>query len=240
MQPSVRVKVSQISGREDAVAQHLLGILGPFVVTLHHAGGCGNQDFPVVGDGDRIVRADFHGIGIPAYGDCNARTGLRESVAKAQTDSLCLDRLQQLRRAVSGAYQNQPQFFVEAVLLQEKAQKPRYQGNRCRPVEPEIVEIVSGPAAKRHGCPAAQAPQKPADKSEHMPQRQHAHQAVLRLQRKLLRSVIGALAETGIRQYHCLGPFCRSGGEKQDFPRAVSHTVGQVSLQFPTELRISP
>ena len=125
-------------------------------------------------------------------------------------------------------------------MLQKEAQQPRYQRDGRRPVELQIVKIVPRPAAERHGRPTAQAPQQAADEAEHMSQRQHAHQAVFRLQRKLLRAVEGALAKAGVRQDHGLGTLRCSGGKKQDFSRAVGHSLGQVSAQFLAELRISP
>ena len=73
-----------------------------------------------------------------------------------------------------------------------------------------------------------------------MPQRQQAEQVVLRLQGQLCPAVPGALAETVVRQHHCLGALRRAGGEEQDLPPPVRNAACQVRLQLLAEFLIAP
>ena len=104
----------------------------------------------------------------------------------------------------------------------------------------KVVDIVPGAPAQRHAGAAAQAPEHPAHKTEHMPQRQQAEQVVLRLQGQLRPAVPGALAETVVRQHHGLGALRCAGGEKQDLPPPVRNAACQVRLQLLAEFLIAP
>ncbi len=96
-------------------------------------------------------------------------------------------------------------------------------------------------ASQRDAGAAAQPPQKPAHKAEHMIQRQQAQQRILRLQRQLEGAVVGALAQGMVGQHHGLGLLRGAGGEEQELSRAVPH-AGLIYryVQFLHQVFIAP
>ena len=125
-------------------------------------------------------------------------------------------------------------------MLKQKAQQQRHHGHRRGPVVIAVVRVVPRPAAEGNAGPAAQPPEKPADEAEHMTQREHAQQGILRLQRELGRSVPGALAEAVIGEHDGLGLLGRAGGEEEELPRPAAHTAHQGALQLFAQLLIAP
>ena len=234
------VKTAEVAGVEDAVVQHGARRVGALVVALHHAGRRLDQDLAVLGNRDRVVGADLHGIGVALHGDGDAGARLGQSVAEADADAHRAGRPEQRRRAVARADEHKLELRIDTPLLDKEAQQQRHDGNGRRPVEIAVIEIMPRPAAERDAGAAAKAPEKTADEAEHVSERQHAQQRVLRREGQLGRAVVGALAQAVVRQHDGLGPLGRAGGEEQDLSFSVLHAGHQGKGKLVAQLLVAP
>ena len=240
VQQSLVVEAAEVSGAEDAVLQHGARRIRALVVALHHAGGGLDEDLPVLGERDRVVRADLHGEGVALHGDRNAGAGLGQAVAEADAQAHRARRREQPRRTVARADEHKLELGIDAALLDQKAEQQRHDGNRRGAVEITVVQVVARSAAQRHAAPAAQAPEQAAHKAENMAQRQQAQQPVLRRERQLLRAVPGALAQAVVREHHGFGLFGGAGGEKEDPAFPVPHARHQRRGELLLQLLVAP
>ncbi|MDY2723874.1 MAG: hypothetical protein SOV20_08690, partial [Coriobacteriales bacterium] len=101
-------------------------------------------------------------------------------------------------------------------MAQKEAQQRGHERHDRRAKGPGIVEQMPLAAPQRDARAAGQPPQHPADKAEHMRERQHVQHAVVLAERQQRRAVVRACHQAGIRQRNRLCTRRRPAREEQD------------------------
>ena len=214
VQFSFSIQQAQVAGMQPAVLQDFRCRSAVFIIPFHDTGRGIKQDLSVFRDADLIVRADGHDVGVVFERQRDAGTGLCQTVAERNAYAFGCCQREQKRRAIPCPHQDELQRGIQQIALHEEPQQQRHGGKRRRFEKREIVRVVTRAPAQRHAGAAGQAPQQSAHKAEHMGQRQHAHQRIGRRQRKQRASVVGAAAETLLRQYDRLRAVRCAGREE--------------------------
>ena len=124
MEPAVFIPSAQVAGIEHAVLEHCCCVVGLFIVALHHAAFGRDEDLAVGSQRDCVFGTDLQCIGVKRgtarNADRDPGAGLRQTIAEADRDALLRDRVNELRRAVARADQDQAKLRIHKLVLHQE------------------------------------------------------------------------------------------------------------------------